>query len=54
MSATEGMKPGTLNKALSDLVADGQLRRIQNGVYEVPAAAKATSAPAASEQGTLL
>lgn len=27
--------PGTLNKALTDLVADGYLRRVRNGVYEV-------------------
>jgi hypothetical protein len=36
-SGTEGMKEATRNKALSDLVEEGKLRRIKNGVYEVPA-----------------
>lgn len=32
----EPMKDGTRDKALTDLVADGKLRRVKNGLYEVP------------------
>ncbi|MER7331726.1 MULTISPECIES: hypothetical protein [unclassified Micromonospora] len=32
----EQMKDGTRDKALTDLVADGKLRRVKNGLYEVP------------------
>ena len=32
----EKMKPSTRDAALTDLVADGKLRRIKNGLYEVP------------------
>jgi len=53
VKAAEGqMASGTLNKALSDLVADGALRRVKNGLYEVPGAAK--EAEPAEAQGRLL
>ena len=32
----EQMKDSTRDKALTDLVADGKLRRVKNGLYEVP------------------
>ncbi|QKW17384.1 hypothetical protein HUT12_23325 [Verrucosispora sp. NA02020] len=35
-SMGEQMAPGTRDKALTDLVADGKLRRVKNGLYEVP------------------
>ncbi|MER7166739.1 hypothetical protein ABT336_11845 [Micromonospora sp. NPDC000207] len=35
----EEMAPGTRDKALTDLVADGKLRRVKYGLYEVPTAA---------------
>ncbi|MEV0214320.1 hypothetical protein [Micromonospora sp. NPDC050695] len=33
---SEVMPQGTFNKALTDLMADGKLRRIKNALYEVP------------------
>jgi hypothetical protein len=39
-AATPGMPEGTRNGALGDLVAAGRLRRIRNGLYEVPGAGR--------------
>lgn len=47
------MADGTLNKALSDLVADGALRRVKNGLYEVPGAVK-VPAGSPEDEGRLL
>jgi hypothetical protein len=53
IAATAGMKDGTRNRALTDLVGDGALRRIKNGLYEVPGKTKASDS-VADQQGTLL
>ncbi|GAA2347070.1 hypothetical protein [Dactylosporangium salmoneum] len=45
--ATKDMPDGTRNGALTDLVAAGKLRRIRNGVYEVPGGGR-QEAPTAS------
>lgn len=47
----EPMKDGTRDKALTDLVADGKLRRVKNGLYEVPGAAAAPSLFESTEAG---
>ena len=39
IAATPGLKDDTRNKALTDLVADGQLRRIRNKIFELTKAA---------------
>lgn len=39
VKATPELKDSTRNKALTDLVADGKLRRVRNGLYEVHATA---------------
>ncbi len=36
--STADMKPGTRNAALTELITAGKLRRVRNGVYEVPGA----------------
>lgn len=44
-AATPGMPDGTRNGALGDLVAAGKLRRVRNGVYEVPGASAQAALP---------
>lgn len=51
VSVTPKMADGTRNKALTDLVADGALRRLKNGIYEVAGGVPAQQ-PAESVEAT--